>query len=48
VRVVDQQPFEGPTTVVLADGEQVVGREMSRLVECEALPDVTGSSTARP
>lgn len=48
VRVLAQQPFDGPTTVALAEGEQVVGREMSRLVECETLAEVTGSSTARP
>ena len=48
VRVVGQQPFDGPTTVALGDGEQVVGREMSRLVECETLSGVTETSTARP
>lgn len=48
VRVVAQQPFEGATTVALAGGEQVLVREMSRLVECEALTDVTASSRARP
>jgi len=48
VRVVDQQPFEGPTTVALTDGEQVLGREMSRLVECEAPTDVSASARARP
>jgi DtxR family Mn-dependent transcriptional regulator len=37
VRVLAQQPFEGPTTVALAEGEQVLGREMSRLVECEVV-----------
>jgi hypothetical protein len=34
--------------VALGDGEQVVGREMSRLVECETLSSVTETSTARP
>ena len=48
VRVVGQQPFDGPTTVAVGDGEQVVGREMSRLVECETLSGVTETSTARP
>ena len=48
VRVVAQQPFDGPTTVAVAGGEQVLGREMSRLVECEALADATVPSPARP
>jgi DtxR family Mn-dependent transcriptional regulator len=33
--VVDQQPFDGPTTICLGDTEQVIGHQLASLLWCE-------------